>query len=113
LTDLSGNFYIIARTEAGQDKTLLEFEWDNKKNQSNIKKHSVSFNEAVTVFKDPCSLCYFDPDHSDEEFRFILIGVSENNNILVVSYTERDDNIRVISARKATKHERLCYEQEQ
>lgn len=91
---------------------MLEFEWDENKHQSNIGKHSISFPEAATAFKDKYSLCYFDPDHSDDEYRFILIGRSENMNILVISYTERDDRIRIISARTATKKERSYYEQE-
>jgi len=72
--------------------------------------HGVSFDEASTAFKDPLSLTIFDPLHSDEEDRFILIGTSFKNRLLVVVHTERGDNIRIISARKAKKNERKNYE---
>jgi len=90
---------------------LLIFEWDEKKNKINISKHKVSFSEAATVYKDIFSLTYFDPDHSEDEFRFIQIGISERNKMLVISYTETNDTIRIISAREATKTERQIYEQ--
>ena len=90
---------------------MLLFEWDENKNIKNIEKHSISFTEAATVFKDILSLSYFDPDHSEGEERSVIIGLSEKNNLLVVAYTERNDNIRLISARKATKFERRDYEQ--
>lgn len=90
----------------------VEFEWDRTKAEKNQKKHSVDFTEASTVFSDPLELTISDPDHSADEFRFLSIGRSNIGNLLVVSYTEREENrIRIISARRATKSEKKCYEQ--
>ena len=89
---------------------MLIFEWDIKKAKTNLGKHGVSFEEASTAFKDPLSLTIDDPLHSSDEKRLVLIGMSYNNRILVVIHTERGDNVRVISARKATKKERKYYE---
>ena len=86
------------------------FEWSQEKASSNIKKHGVSFDEAVTVFWDENALIINDPDHSEDEDRFILLGMSENLRILVVIHCERGDTIRLISARTATKQERKQYE---
>ena len=86
------------------------FEWNQEKAASNIKKHGVSFDEAVTVFWDKNALIINDPDHSEDEDRFILLGMSENLRILVVIHCERGDTIRLISARTATKQERKQYE---
>ncbi len=89
---------------------MLSFEWDLKKAESNEQKHGISFHEASTVFADSLSLTIGDPLHSDDEKRFIIIGMSYRNRLLTVVHTECDDNIRIISARKATKKERLYYE---
>lgn len=89
----------------------LFFEWDNRKAQSNKRKHGVTFGEASTVFGDPLSVTIPDPGHSAGEDRFVTIGLSVNNRLIVVVHTDRDDIIRVISARKATRHEREQYEQ--
>ena len=89
---------------------MLIFEWDPKKAETNLKKHGVSFEEASTAFKDPLSLTIDDPLHSSDEERLILIGMSYNNRMLVIVHTEIRDNIRIISARKATKEERNNYE---
>ena len=89
---------------------MLIFEWDPKKGKSNLGKHGVSFDEASTAFKDPLSLTIDDPLHSNDEDRTVLIGISYKNRILVVVHTERGDNIRIISARKAVKKERKYYE---
>jgi len=89
---------------------MLIFEWDFKKAKTNIEKHGVSFEEASTAFRDPLSLTIDDPLHSRDEERLVLIGMSYNNHLLVIVHTERDDNIRIISARKATKKERKYYE---
>ena len=89
---------------------MLIFEWDLKKAETNLKKHGVSFEEASTAFKDPLSLTIDDPLHSSDEERLILIGMSYNNRMLVIVHTEIRDNIRIISARKATKKERNYYE---
>ncbi|MBI0068863.1 MULTISPECIES: BrnT family toxin [unclassified Snodgrassella] len=86
------------------------FEWSQEKAASNIKKHGVSFDEAVTVFWDENALIINDPDHSEDEDRFILLGMSENLRVLVVIHCERGNTIRLISARTATKQERKQYE---
>jgi len=90
---------------------MLLFEWDSTKATKNIKIHGVSFDEASTAFKDTLSLTIYDPLHSDEEDRQILIGNSYKNRLLVVVHTERGDKIRIISARKATKNEKKQYEE--
>ena len=89
----------------------LEFEWDPVKAELNLKEHGVSFDEATTIFRDTLSITISDPDHSDYEDRFIDIGVSHRMRLLVVSYTERKDKIRIISARRATRAERKNYEE--
>ena len=81
----------------------LDFEWDEDKAEANFKKHKVSFAEAKTVFADPFSITIDHPKHSVDENRFIDTGVSADGKILIVSYTERDDKIRIISCRKAAK----------
>jgi len=88
----------------------LIFKWDKKKEKQNVTKHNVSFKEASTVFKDELSLTIDDPLHSSEENRLIIIGESIEHRLLVVVHTERNDQIRIISARKATKIERRYYE---
>ena len=89
---------------------MLTFEWDPQKSKSNLEKHGVSFEEASTVFRDPLSLTIDDPLHSTGEVRMVQIGISHKDRLLVVVHTERGDNIRIISARKATKKERNNYE---
>ena len=91
---------------------MLEFEWDTKKANKNLLIHSISFDEASTAFGDTLSVTINDPLHSDEEDRFVLIGTSHKNRVLVVVHTEREDKIRIISARKATKNERKQYEED-
>jgi len=88
----------------------LKFEWDAKKARENIKKHGVSFEEASTVFGDLLALTIYDPLHSEEEDRFVTLGESEKRRLIVVSFTDRDDRIRIISARMATRRERKDYE---
>jgi uncharacterized DUF497 family protein len=90
----------------------LIFEWDENKARSNVRKHEVSFEEAATAFGDPLSLTIGDPDHSVEEARFVLLGTTHRDRLVVVIHTERGDNIRVISARLATRAERRIYEDE-
>ena len=90
---------------------MLLFEWEPAKATKNIKIHGISFDEASTAFKDTFSVTIYDPLHSDKEDRFILIGTSLKNHLLVVVHTERGDKIRIISARKATKNEREQYEE--
>jgi uncharacterized protein len=91
----------------------MKFEWDIKKAESNLKKHGVSFQEATSVFGDFLSITYPDPDHSIREQRFITIGRSRALRVIIVSHTERGDNIRIISARKTTRKERKYYEEGQ
>ncbi len=91
--------------------TYIRFEWEEKKNSANIKKHNISFEEAKTVFYDENARLISDPVHSNGEDRFILLGISRNVKILVVVhiYKEQDELIRIISARKATKTESKYY----
>lgn len=86
---------------------MLSFEWDEKKDSINQRKHGVSFSEAMSVFYDVSALLIDDPEHSEEEERFIILGVSEATRLLVVChcYRESETAIRIISARKATKTE--------
>lgn len=86
------------------------FEWDRRKAEINFHKHGISFEEAKTVFTDPLAITLPDPNHSDDEDRFIDIGMSENQRVLVIGYTERGARIRLINARKATLSERKRYE---
>ena len=90
---------------------MLYFEWDTIKAKRNIRIHGVSFDEASSAFKDTLSLTIYDPLHSEDEDRQIFIGNSHQNRLLVIVHTERGDKIRIISARKATKHERKQYEE--
>ena len=89
---------------------MLKFEWDSNKAKNNINKHTVSFEEASTVFNDIYAKYDYDPDHSFEEERFIMVGYSYKNRLLFVSYTLRGEKIRIISSRIATKQERKQYE---
>ncbi|KIM11894.1 MAG: hypothetical protein KU37_03290 [Sulfuricurvum sp. PC08-66] len=88
------------------------FEWDEKKAYTNFKKHSVTFEEASTVFGDWQAITIPDVLHSEEEERFIIVGKSEIHNILVVVHVEKSDVIRIISARKASKSEQKFYEEQ-
>jgi uncharacterized DUF497 family protein len=91
----------------------LTFEWDEEKAKRNLKKHGVSFEEAKMVFNDPFSITIPDPLHSDAEQRFIDIGNTPKRRVLVVAYTERGSNIRIISCRKALKKEKRIYEEKE
>lgn len=88
----------------------MEFEWDPNKATTNFSKHDVTFSEAATVFGDPLEVTIADPDHSVEEFRFLSIGRSETGRLLVVAYTERNNHIRIITARPVTPQEARHYE---
>jgi len=90
----------------------IRFEWDEKKNRACIKKHGVSFEEAQTVFLDENAVRFYDPDHSDDEDRFIMLGLSFRMRILIVCHCHRQDDtvIRIISARKADKKEVADYQ---
>ena len=89
------------------------FEWDGDKASSNARKHGVTFDEASTVFGDPLSLLMRDPDHSQFEERYLLLGMSNRQRLLVVAFAERPPRTRLISARRATRGERIRYEEEQ
>ncbi len=91
---------------------MIEFEWDPAKAALNLKKHSVAFKEAATVFRDPLGITIFDPDHSEEEDRFITVGLSGNGRLLMVGHTDRGDKIRIINARELNRAEREAYEEE-
>ena len=89
----------------------IDFEWDPNKAVRNLQKHGVSFAEAATVFRDDLSISVPDPDHSMEEERFITVGVSSRNRLLMIAHAERGDCIRIISARELTPRERRQYEE--
>ena len=88
----------------------MKFEWDANKERANIDKHGISFADATAVFGDPLAATIPDPDHSEGETRVVTIGQSANNRLIVVSHTEEDDTVRIISAREATSYERKTYE---
>jgi uncharacterized DUF497 family protein len=90
----------------------VEFEWDPNKAASNLRKHGVSFEEAATAFGDPLSAIVSDPDHSAQEDRYLLIGTSAQLRVVIVSFAERGDRIRIINARRLTRSERKAYEEE-
>ena len=88
----------------------MDFQWEDAKAGSNAEKHGVTFAEAITVFADTLSVTGYDPGHSDEEDRFLTMGVSVEGRLLVVSHTDRGDAVRIISARAASRRERKDYE---
>lgn len=90
----------------------MEFEWDPQEATRNLRKHKVSFSEAAAAFGDPLSITIADPDHSIEERRYLTIGMSDRFRALIVAHTERDNRIRIISARPLTSDEREAYEEE-
>ena len=89
----------------------MDFEWEPDKAARNLAKHGVSFHEAGTVFGDPLAITFSDPDHSEEEDRFLTFGHSSEGHLLVVSHTDRGEFTRIISARRATRTERKLYEE--
>ena len=89
----------------------MEFEWDADKSESNLKQHGVLFHEAATVFDDTLSITVPDPDHSFDEARYVIVGISHEGRLLIVSHAERGDHIRIISARVLTRDERSAYEE--
>ena len=90
----------------------LLFEWDEEKADGNLKRHKVSFQESATIFHDAFIATQLDPDHSEDEERYISIGYSVKGQLLVVSHTERDGRTRIISCRKVTAKERKIYEKD-
>jgi len=91
---------------------MPNFEWDPAKAASNLARHQVAFEDAVSVFSDPLAMVHSDPDHSHDERRSILIGHSDEGRLLLVSYVYRESTIRIISARVATRRERERYEED-
>ena len=91
--------------------TNIRFEWDKRKSRENKRKHGISFDEAQTVFLDENAIRYYDPDHSQDEDRFIMLGMSFNLRVLIVCHCYRSEDmiIRIVSARKATKNEASAY----
>ncbi len=89
----------------------MEFEWNPDKAILNLEKHGVSFQEAATVFNNPLSVTFPDPDHSIGENRYVIIGISRFERLLIVAHTDRGEKVRIISARKATRQERRFYEE--
>jgi len=90
----------------------VNFEWDPGKARKNRRKHRISFQEAATVFGDPLAVTYPDPDHSLSEQRFITVGMSSTGRVLMVAHVDRDENVRIVSARRTTQRERKSYEEE-
>ena len=88
----------------------MKFEWNERKDQANRRKHGVSFQEATTVFGDPLAATIPAPDHSHGEPRYVTMGYSSSNRLVVVSHTEEGETFRIISAREASPHERKTYE---
>ena len=89
----------------------MRFEWDRRKAADNFRKHGVPFQEAATVFDDPLAITFPDPDHSEDESRWLTFGISAEQRFLVVAHAEAGDTIRVVSARRATRNERKIYEE--
>ena len=88
----------------------MRFEWDSRKDALNLERHRISFQEASTAFDDPLSIPFFDPDHSDDEDRFILMGASSRGTLLMVAHTYHGERVRIISARLMSREERVRYE---
>jgi uncharacterized DUF497 family protein len=89
----------------------VDYEWDPKKAKANLRKHKVPFEEAATVFLDPLAITFPDPDHSAEEDREITIGLTTKHRVVFVSHCPRGDRTRIIGARRATRKERMQYEE--
>lgn len=89
----------------------MEFEWDNKKAEKNLKKHGVSFQEGASVFGDPMAITFDDPDHSIGEHRMLNFGIRRTGKMVIVSHTQRNGSTRIISVRLMENHERQIYEE--
>jgi len=90
---------------------MVNFEWDPGKARQNRREHRIPFQEAATIFGDPLAVTYPDPDHSTSEQRFITVGMSSVGRVLIVAHVDRNENVRIISARKTTQRERKHYEE--
>ncbi|MBN1505690.1 MAG: BrnT family toxin [Sedimentisphaerales bacterium] len=91
---------------------MIEFEWDPEKAKANRSRHRISFGEAATALRDPLGITVFDPDHSQDEDRYLTVGMSDRGRAMIVAHTDRGDRIRIISARELTRTEREHYEEE-
>ena len=91
----------------------LRFEWHGRKARMNVAKHGVSFDEARTVFGDPLSITVADLGHTEDEYRFVIVGLTDQRRLVVVSHVERGDTIRIVSARTANRREKKAYEEDQ
>ncbi len=91
---------------------MIEFEWDPKKAETNLRQHGVGFQEAAGVFRDPLSITILDPDHSEGEDRYVTVGQSERGRALAVAHTDWGNRVRIISARELTRGEHEDYEEE-
>jgi uncharacterized DUF497 family protein len=91
---------------------MINFEWDIDKAKKNLKKHHVAFSEAVTIFNSELHISIYDPDHSEQEDRYLTIGISSSGRFLIVAHMDRGENTRIISARELTRKERIEYEKE-
>jgi uncharacterized DUF497 family protein len=91
---------------------MIEFEWNPEKAEANFRKHRVAFAEAATVFRDPLSITICDPDHSQDEDRYLTVGKTARGRAVVVAHTDRSSRTRIISARELTRAEREDYEEE-
>ncbi len=89
----------------------MDFEWDSNKDRSNQQKHNISFHEAASVFGDPLAVTFHDPEHSDEENRWLTFGLTRTEKLVIVSHTLRNEKMRIISARLMDKSERKIYEE--
>ena len=90
----------------------MKFEWDPQKAESNLRKDGVSFQEGASVFGDPLSITYLDPDQSAAEHRFVTVGISRVRRVLIVAHTDRGDDVRIISVRRTTRREKRYYEED-
>lgn len=109
-TVLGGGGFSVGRAICDTVQAV-RFEWDPEKAATNLARHGVSFEEAATVFGNPLAVTFFDPDHSRDEDRFLTFGESENNRLLAVTHTDREESLRIISAREATRRERKQYDE--
>lgn len=89
----------------------MDFEWDSKKAAANEQKHNITFQEAASIFGDRLAITFADPDHSENEQRYLTFGLSKDNRLMVVSHTDRGDKTRIISARLMDRKERRIYEE--
>jgi uncharacterized protein len=89
----------------------MKFVWDDNKAEANLKKHKIAFEDAASIFGDPLAVTFRDPDHSMGEARYLTFGLSHSGHLLVLSHTYRNESVRIISARRATRAERKVYEE--